>query len=62
MDDILVGIIPIWARSGRAQQEIRSRPRIQSAGVNLNPEKCEFSKDQLKFLGHVIDKDGIAKS
>ena len=33
--------------------------RIQSAGVTLNSEKCEFSKDQLKFLGHIIDKDGV---
>ena len=30
--------------------------RIQSAGVILNPDKCEFSKDQLKFLGHIINK------
>ena len=31
----------------------------QSAGVTLNPDKCEFSKDQLKFLGHIINKDGV---
>ena len=25
----------------------------------LNPEKCEFSKTSLTFLGHVIDKEGV---
>ena len=25
----------------------------------MNPNKCEFSKDQLKFLGHLIDREGI---
>ena len=33
--------------------------RMQSAGVTLNPDKCKFSKDQLKFLGHIINKDGV---
>ena len=28
-------------------------------GVTLNPQKCEFSKDKLTFLGHVIDAEGI---
>ena len=30
--------------------------RIQTAGVTLNPSKFEFAKDQLKFLGHLIDQ------
>ena len=33
--------------------------RLQLAGVTLNPEKCEFSKTCLKFLGHIIDQNGI---
>ena len=33
--------------------------KIQQAGVTLNPEKCEFRRTRLKFLGHVIDRDGI---
>ena len=33
--------------------------RTEDAGVTLNPQKCEFSKDRLKFLGHVIDPEGI---
>ena len=33
--------------------------RIQSAGVTLNPEKCEFRRISIKFLGHLIVKNGI---
>ena len=28
--------------------------QIQSAGVTLNKEKCEFGKTTIKFLGHII--------
>ena len=34
--------------------------RLESAGVTLNPKKCEFSKGSLKFLGHIINKNGIS--
>ena len=56
MDDILV--------FGRDQAEHNARleavlRRIEEAGVTLNPEKCEFSKDKLTFLGHVINSNGI---
>ena len=56
MDDVLV--------YGQDQEEHNKRleavlQRIQYAGVTLNPDKCKFSKDQLKFLGHIIDKDGV---
>ena len=27
--------------------------------VTLNPKKFEFSKNSLKFLGHIIDQEGI---
>ena len=32
---------------------------VGNAGITLNSEKCKFYQNQLKFLGHVIDKDGI---
>ena len=46
---------------GKDQEEHDNRleavlKRIQSARVTLN---LEFSRDQLKFLGHIIDKDGV---
>ena len=33
--------------------------RLESAGVTLNLEKCEFSKDMIQFLGHQVSKEGI---
>ena len=55
IDDVLV--------FGRNQQEYDSRLRIvlqkmKEAGVTLN-EKCKFSIDSMKFLGHMISKEGI---
>lgn len=32
--------------------------QLQEAGVMLN-EKCEFSKHSVKFLGHIINEQGI---
>ena len=56
MDDVLV------FGSDRAQHDTRLLAvlqRIQSAGVTLNSQKCEFGKTSVKFLGHVIDETGI---
>ena len=33
--------------------------QIETAGVTLNPNKCEFSKSELKFLGHIVNKQGV---
>ncbi len=33
--------------------------RIKEAGVTLNASKCVFNKKKLKFLGHVINTEGI---
>ena len=56
IDDILVG--------GRGQKEHDERlrevlKRLKQAGLTLN-EKCEFSTDQVKFLGHIVSARGIA--
>lgn len=56
MDDILI--------FGADQAEHDARliavlERIKAAGVTLNAKKCEFSKRQVKFLGHLIDERGI---
>ena len=34
--------------------------RLSSAGVTLNSKKCELCKNNLTFLGQVIDQQGIA--
>ena len=56
MDDVLI--------FGTGQEEHDQRlaatlERLQNAGVTLNKTKCEFNKDQIQFLGHVINKDRV---
>ena len=47
MDDVLV--------FGQTQQEhdLRLEAVLKKNGVTLNLEKCQFSTDAVKFLGHV---------
>lgn len=57
MDNVLV--------YGRNQGEHDDRltrvlQRIKDASLMLNKGKCEFNKDKLVFLGHVINKRGIS--
>ena len=33
---------------------------IQESGMTLNPEKCEFSSNPVKILGHQIDERASA--
>ena len=56
MDDVLV--------FGSSQLEhddnlLAALKRIKDAGATLNPEKCEFNKTSISFLGHRIDETGI---
>ena len=56
MDDILV--------HGKTQEEHDQRlqkalQRISDAHLTLNKEKCLFSVNWVKFLGHIIDQYGI---
>ena len=56
MDDVLV--------HGRTTEEHEERldkvlQRLQEAGLTLNEQKCHFSQSQVKFLGQVVDSDGI---
>lgn len=37
-------------------QEVFSR--LQAAGVKLHPEKCEFLRPSVEYVGHCLDKDG----
>ena len=56
MDDILV------FGKDRVEHDQRLRAalaRIETAGVTLNPQKCEIGRNTLIFLGHVINADGI---
>ena len=57
MDDIIV--------FDTSQQEHDCRlhtvlTHLSSAGITLNSDKCEFSKNSLTFLGYVINPQGIS--
>ena len=57
LDDVLV------FGSNQKQHDERllaALKRIEEAGVTLNEAKCEINKSQLKFLGHVINQQGIS--
>ena len=32
---------------------------LKGAGLTLKPEKCEFHKSLVKFLGVIISQDGV---
>lgn len=33
--------------------------RLKECGLKLSPEKCHFFKSSVKYLGHVVDADGV---
>ena len=57
IDDLLI--------FGKCKQEHDQRLKkvmqtLQEAGVTLNGDKCQFARDKIRFLGHMISKEGIA--
>ena len=57
MDDILI--------FGSSKEEHNTRlhnvlQKLQTTVVTLNRLKCEFGKERITFLGHVLDKKGIS--
>ena len=55
MDDILVHASTQQTHDDRVRAVLG---RLREAGFTLN-EKCEFSKGSVRFLGHIIDSQGI---
>ena len=33
--------------------------KLSAAGLRLKPNKCEFFKSQIAYLGHIVSKDGM---
>ena len=57
LDDIIV--------YGRSPKDILERlgevfEKLRKAGLKLKPSKCEFFKEHIQFLGHIVSKEGIS--
>ena len=64
MSNILYGLIDNVLKFGKDQREHDTRLYtvlriLEKAGVTLNPVKSVFSRRNVKFLGHLIDRDSI---
>ena len=57
MDDVLVFGRNVTEHDKRLMAVLI---RIKEAGATLNHEKCSFGQCRIKFLGHVIDPEGIS--
>ena len=55
MDDILIHGETQELHDSRVRKVLQ---RLKDAGVTLN-DKCEFSKQRMKLLGHVISENGV---
>lgn len=59
--DVYIDDILIW---GKTKQEHDKRlknvfDRLRQENIKLNKDKCKIDVQQLKYLGHIISKDGI---
>lgn len=56
LDDIIICTGTFNEHLDTLREVFRS---LRGAQLRLNSEKCRFCVEQLKYLGHVIDKEGI---
>lgn len=56
MDDILVYGKD---KAEHDEQLKKTLKTVEEAGITLNKEKCEFAKQRVKCLGHIIDANSI---
>lgn len=55
--------IAVWSNDAEEHLERLTLvfERLRVAGIKLKPQKCTFMAKTLKFLGHVVSNQGIAK-
>lgn len=57
LDDILIFSSTVTSHLRNLQMIF---DRLRQAGLKLKPKKCQFFREKLIFLGHVVSRDGIA--
>ena len=56
LDDVIV------YGSTQAEHDLHLREvleRLQSVGLSLNPQKCQFNLPQIRYLGHIVSAKGM---
>ena len=56
LDDILIYLNTQREHTTHVKDVLRC---LRQAGLKLKPEKCEFSKPEVEFLGYIIGINGI---
>ncbi|KAJ0171393.1 hypothetical protein K1T71_012943 [Dendrolimus kikuchii] len=59
LDDILITGANV---DQHKQRLISVLQRLDDAGLTVQTSKCDFFKDEITYLGHIIDKHGVRKS
>ena len=55
LDDILIASRSMKQHTDHIYQVFK---RLQDYGFKIQENKCEFFLQRIKYLGHIIDKDG----
>lgn len=56
LDDLIVFSDTLEEHEGRLMRVLH---RLKDYGLKLSPEKCHFFKSSVKYLGHVVDAQGV---
>lgn len=56
LDDLIVFSKTLEEHEARL---IKVLTRLKECGLKLSPDKCHFFKSSVKYLGHVVDSDGV---
>ena len=56
IDDVLVIGKDLEEHNKRLQKVLE---KLSESKITLNYDKCEFAKSEIKFLGQVIDQNGV---
>jgi hypothetical protein len=56
LDDLIIFSTTYEEHFDRIQRVL---PRLRECGLKLSPKKCTFLQEKVKYIGHIVSKDGI---